>query len=116
MVKTIRRGSIWWADLGDPDASGPGYRRPVLIVQDDLFNQSNLVTVLIVSLTSNLRYQSLPGNVLISKEDSGLSKDSVVNITQLTAIDKQWLDEHVADLPPSIVVEVDNGLRLILDL
>jgi mRNA interferase MazF len=116
MVKDIQRGAIWWADLGVPSGSVPGYRRPVLIVQDDVFNQSKLATVLIVSLTSNLQYQNLPGNVLISREDSGLSRDSVVNITQLTTIDKQWLDEHVADLPPTIMHQIDNGLRLVLDL
>lgn len=116
MVKDIRRGAIWWADLGAPNGSMPGYRRPVLIVQDDLFNQSRLATVLIVSLTSNLKYQNLPGNVLIAKEDSGLSRDSVVKVTELTTIDKQWLDEHVADLSPTIMHQIDNGLRLVLNL
>ena len=116
MVTELRRGAIWWADLGEPLGSEPGYRRPVLIVQEDHFNQSNLATVIVLSLTSNLRYQNLPGNVLLPAEASGLAKDSVINVTQLTAIDKAWLEEYVADAPPSIMALTDYGLRLVLDL
>lgn len=113
---TAYRGEIWWADLGEPQGSGPGYRRPVLIVQDDHFNQSNLATVLVLSLTSNLRFEALPGNLFVSKEVTGLTKDSVVNATQLTAIDKAWLDEFVCELPRHLMVEVDRNLSLVLGL
>lgn len=112
----LRRGAIWWADLGEPGGSEPGYRRPVLIVQEDHFNQSNLATVLVLSLTSNLKYQNLPGNVLLPRTYSGLAKDSVINVTQLTAIDKAWLDEYVADAPALIMAKVDHGLSLVLGL
>lgn len=74
MVATLYRGQIWWADLGEPQRSEPGHRRPVLIVQEDHFNQSNLATVIVLSLTSNLRYQQFPGNVLLLKADSGLER------------------------------------------
>lgn len=113
---TAYRGEIWWADLGEPRGSEPGYRRPVLIVQDDHFNQSNLATVLVLSLTSNRRFEALPGNLFVSKEESGLAKDSVVNATQLTAIDKAWLDEFVSELPRHLMVEVDRSLSLVLGL
>lgn len=113
---TLQRGQIWWADLGDPQGSQPGYRRPVLIVQEDHFNQSRLATVIVLSLTSNLKFQALPGNVYLSKRDSGLTKDSVINATQITAIDKIWLDEFVIDLPWAIMAQVDESLRLVLSL
>jgi len=110
------RGEIWWADLGDPRGSGSGYRRPVLIVQDDHFNRSNLATVIILSLTSNRKYGDVPGNVFLPKEQAGLSKDSVINATQLTAIDKTWLDEFIVELPQHLMREVDLGLSLVLGL
>lgn len=110
------RGEIWWADLGEPRGSGPGYRRPVLIVQDDRFNRSNLATVIILSLTSNRKYEELPGNLFLPKEQSGLAKDSVINATQITAIDKTWLEEFVAELPRHLMVEIDRRLSLVLGL
>ncbi|MCE7989533.1 MAG: type II toxin-antitoxin system PemK/MazF family toxin [Caldilinea sp. CFX5] len=116
MVRTPRRGEIWWADLGELRGSAPGHRRPVLIVQEDHFNQSQLATVIVLSLTSNLRYAHFPGNVALSWVDSGLEKDSVINITQLTTVDKSWLDTYVADLPASIMLQVEAGLSLILGL
>ena len=116
MVTELRRGAIWWADLGEPGGSEPGYRRPVLIVQEDHFNQSNLATVIVLSLTSNLRYQNMPGNVLLPRTKSGLAKDSIINVTQLVTIDKHWIEEYVADAPASVMVQVDQGLSLILGL
>jgi len=111
-----QRGEIWWADLGEPRGSQPGYRRPVLVVQDNHFNQSHLATVIILSLTSNRRFQNIPGNVLLSKVDTGLAKDSVLNVSQLTTIDKGWLDEVVAALPRSVMAQVDANLSLVLGL
>ena len=113
---TPQRGEIWWADLGEPRGSQPGYRRPVLVVQDIHFNRSHLATVIVLSLTSNLRLQNIPGNLFLSKTDSGLGKDSVVSITQLTTIDKAWLDEFVATLHRSIMAQVDANLSLVLGL
>ena len=116
MVNTPRRGEIWWADLGEPQGPEPGHRRPVLIVQEDHFNQSQLATVIVLSLTSNLRYENFPGNVFLPSVESGLEKDSVINITQLTTIDKSWLDAYVSDLSPSTMVQVEAGLGMILEL
>ena len=88
----------------------------MLVVQEDHFNQSNLATVIVLSLTSNLRYQHFPSNVFLSKARSGLEKDSVINLTQLTTIDKSWLETHVSDLSASLMVQVEAGLRLVLGL
>jgi len=111
-----RRGDIWWADLGEPRRSGAGYRRPVLIVQDDQFNRSNLATVIVLSLTSNPKLAALPGNVYAPREQTGLAKDSVINVTQITAIDKLWLDEYVTQLPEHLLRAVEQGLDLVLGL
>jgi mRNA interferase MazF len=111
-----QRGEIWWAQLDEPKGSQPSYHRPVLIVQDDRFNRSQLATVIILSMTSNPKYRNLPGNVFIPKEFSGLPNDSVINVTQMAVINKEWLDEFVDDLPRSLMAKVDEGLRLVLGL
>ncbi len=111
-----KRGEIWWADLGDPRSSAPGYRHPVVIIQDDHFNRSNLATVIVLSLTSNRNYIELPGNIFLPKEQSGLAKDSVINVTQLITIDKAWLDGRVGELPMYIIRDIDRSLSLVLGL
>lgn len=112
----IRRGDIWWANIPPPGGSEPGYRRPVLIVQTDPFNQSGIGTVVAVAFTSNLKLAGAPGNVLCRKRDTGLSKDSVANISQLTALDKRWLDIRVSTLPSGLLRQVEDGLRSLLGL
>lgn len=112
----IQRREIWWVDLADPRGSEPGFRRPVVIVQSDAFNRSRLRTVLAVILTSNLRLLDAPGNVLVPRADAGLPKDSVANVTQLVVLDRDFLIERVARLPPSRMAQIDAGLRLVLDL
>jgi mRNA interferase MazF len=112
----ITRGDIWWADLPDPDGSAPGYRRPVLVVQSDAFNRSRLATVTVVSLTANLRLVDAPGNVLVAARPSDLPRDSVANVSQVLTIDRRRLTERVRRLPPRILDQVDDGLRLALAL
>jgi mRNA interferase MazF len=112
----MRRGEIWWADLPAPDGSEPGYRRPVLIVQQDDFNQSRISTVLAVALTSNLRLSAAPGNVLLKNRWTGLPKDSVANVSQIVTLDKACLTEKISMLPAAKTAEVDAGLRLVLDI
>lgn len=112
----IRRGEIWWANIPPPRGSEPGFRRPVLVVQTDPFNQSGIGTVVAVAFTSNLRLAHAPGNVLCRRQDTGLSNDSVANVSQLTALDKNWFVEHVSTLPPRLLQEVEDGLRLLLGL
>lgn len=112
----IRRGEIWWADMPEPVQSGPGYRRPVLVVQDDDFNKSLIKTVIVASITSNLRIAPGKGNVLISPSQSGLEKDSVINVSQLLAIDKTLLFEPVGELSINKMEQVDAGLLRVLSL
>lgn len=110
------RGEIWWADLPDPVGSEPGYRRPVVIVQDDIFTQSVISTVIVVIITSNIQLAEAPGNVSLPLEDTGLSKNSVANVSQVFTIDKRFLLERVGMLPEQLQEEIDEGLRMILYL
>lgn len=100
MVK-MQRGQIWWADFGIPSGSGPGYKRPVIVIQDDHFNQSRITTVIVAALTSNTDYAKIPGNVFISAKESGLPKDSVINVSQIATMDKADLEECAGRIPAS---------------
>jgi len=110
------RGEIWWANLSDPVGSEPGYRRPVLVIQDDTFTQSRISTVIVVIITSNLQLAEAPGNVLLPRGVSGLSRDSVVNVSQIFTIDKTFLVEHIGSTPDYLQEEIDEGLRTVLHL
>lgn len=110
------RGEIWWANLPDPVGSEPGYRRPVLVIQDDVFNQSRINTVIVVIITSNTQLAEAPGNVLLPHQVSGLPKDSVVNVSQIFTIDKTFLGERVGSLPDRLQEEIDESLRMVLYL
>ena len=112
----VRRGEIWWADLADPPGLGPGYRRPLLIVQADAFNRSRLRTVLGVALTTNLRLLAAPGNVLLPGAAVGLPRDSAANVTQVVTLDRDYLLERAGQAPPHLMTRVEAGLRLVLDL
>ena len=112
----VERGTVWWADLPEPLGSEPGFRRPVLIVSADAFNRSRLQTVLAVALTTNLALVAAPGNVLIPGPAAGLPKDSVANVTQVVTLDRDFLREPAAKLPPKLVHQVEVGLRLALGL
>lgn len=112
----IGRGEIWWADLPEPQGSAPGYRRPVLILQSDTVNRSRIATVTVVALTGNVRLVDAPGNVLIPAHASGLSRDSVANVTQVLTVNRDVLTERVRGLSPSLVKQVAVGLRFALDL
>jgi mRNA interferase MazF len=112
----MRRGEIWWASLPDPVGSGPGYRRPVLVVQADEFNQSAIRTIICAVITSNLRLADAPGNVRLTRRASGLGKDSVVNVSQLITVDKQLLTSRIGRLLHETLREVDAGMRLALTL
>jgi len=112
----VKRGEIWWATLPAPTGSGPGFRRPVLIVQSDPFNQSRISTAIVAVITSNLALAEAPGNIRAAKSESGLAKPSVINVSQLLTIDKSLLTECVRSLPPATMMRVDNGLRLALAL
>lgn len=112
----IRRGDIYWVDLGPPTSSRPAKRRPILIVQSDPYNTSRLATVLAVIITSNTDLAAMPGNVFLPSVASGLPRDSVVNVTALVTLDKDDLVTPAGFAPTVLMHEVDQGLRRVLGL
>jgi mRNA interferase MazF len=110
----IGQGDVCWASLADPVGSGAGFRRPVLIVQGDSFNASRISTAVVVPLTSNERLAAAPGNVLLPAASTGLPKDSVANVSQIVAIDRELLTERVGRLPDSYLSRVMAGIDLVL--
>lgn len=112
----IRRGDVCWADLGEPQGSRPAKRRPVLVIQGDSYNTSRLNTTLAAVITSSTRMAAMPGNVFVPAAASGLSRDSVVNVTALVTLDKADLDPAIGQLPASLMHQVDRGLRQVLSL
>lgn len=112
----VERREVWWADLVDPDGSGPGFRRPVLVVQADSFNRSRIRTLIVVALTSNVRLLDAPGNVLLRASQTGLPKDSVANVSQIVTLDRDDLTERVGRISQKLMARVDAGLKLVLDL
>ncbi len=110
----ISQGDVWWADLGEPVGSAPGFRRPVIVVQGDSFNRSALRTVVTVPLTSNLRWAAAPGNVQLSARATGLPRDSVANVSQLVALDRSILIERVGRLSSSKFELVLAGIDMVL--
>ena len=112
----MQRGEIWWAALGRPTGSEPGYRRPVVVLQTNEFNDSPIRTVVVVAISSNLGLARAPGNVRCRKRETGLSKPSVVNASQVATIDKNRLLERIGALPGRLHAEVEDGVRLVLGL
>jgi len=112
----MRRGEIWWASLGELQESGPGYRRPVLVVQSNEFNESAIRTSVCAALTSNMRLADALGNVRVTRRASGLPQESVVNVSQLITLDKKRLTEEVGRLPAESLRDVEAGIRLRLAL
>jgi mRNA interferase MazF len=112
----MQRGEIWWADLPEPAGSAPGYRRPVLVLQSDDFTRSRIQTVIVIVLTTNLRLAEAPGNVLIMAGDTGLPKDSVVNVSQIITVNKSFLTERVRRVDAQIMFLVEDGVRTVLGL
>lgn len=112
----MRRGEVWWASLPEPTGSGPGLRRPVLVVQSNSFNESRISTVVVAVITSNIALAEAPGNVRLGKSEAGLPRASVVNVSQLLTIDRALLTLRVKALPSQAIARVDEGLRLVMGL
>jgi mRNA interferase MazF len=110
----ISRGDIWWADLPSPTGSGPGFRRPVVIVQGDALNRSRISTVVCVPLTTNLNWRDAPGNVFLPAKTAGLAKDSVANVSQIIALDKSDLTELAGKLSRVKTELVLKGIDVVL--
>ena len=112
----VRRGAVYWADLGAPRGSKPAKRRPVLVIQSDPYNSSRLGTTLAAVITSNTKLAAAPGNVFLPATASGLPRDSVVNVTALVTLDKSDLAKQAGTLTSSLMADVDRGLRRALGL
>ena len=111
----INQGDIYWIDLVDPSGSEPGYLHPHVVIQNNLFNRSQIRTVLVCPLTSNLRRADAPGNVLLAKRETGLPKPSVANVSQIITVDKTQLGEYVSTLSIQRVREIVAGLKLLVE-
>ena len=114
----IRRGDIYWLDLGKPEGAEHGFRRPVIVTQSNLFNDTTVQTVIVCVLSSNLSYAHFPGNVIVQPEESGLPRDSVVNVTQLVTIDRSRLNDrdYCGTVSASVMSVIHEGIRLIFSL
>jgi mRNA interferase MazF len=112
----IRRGEIWWVDLAEPRGSEPGFRRPVVVIQSDAFNRSRIGTVVVAAITSNLGLAGAPGNVRLSRRESKLPRESVVNVSQILTLDRRFLAERIGRLPASALAQLEAGLRMVLSL
>jgi mRNA interferase MazF len=110
----ISQGEIWWANLREPQGSGPGHQRPVVVVQADEVNRSRLRTVICVPLTSNRKWASLPGNVELATRDTGLPRSSVANVTQIIALDRGVLTEQIGRLTASKLDLILGGIDIVL--
>ena len=111
----INQGDIYWVDLGEPSASEPGYRHPHVVVQNNIFNRSQLKTVVVCALTSNLKRAQAPGNVQLEPGEGNLPKQSVVNVSQIYTVDKSQLIEYIGSLSSARVREITNGIKLVVE-
>ena len=111
----IQQGEIYWIDLGDPTGSSPGYKHPHVVIQNNIFNQSRINTVVVCVITSNLKRATAPGNVLLDEGEGNLPKQSVVNVSQIFTVDKRDLEEKIGMLSRKRVSEILAGIQLVLE-
>ncbi|MEO1093275.1 MAG: type II toxin-antitoxin system PemK/MazF family toxin [Cyanobacteria bacterium J06638_28] len=111
----VKQGDIYWVDLGDPIGSAPGYRHPHVVIQNNDFNRSNIRTVVVCALTSNLKRASAPGNVLLELREANLPKQSVVNISQIFTVDRSQLGEKIGTLSANRIRQILDGLHLLFE-
>ena len=111
----IQQGEVYWIDLGDPTGSAPGYRHPHVVIQNNVFNQSRINTVVVCVITSNLKRAEAPGNVLLEEGEGNLPKPSVVNVSQIFTVDKGDLEEKIGMLSRKRMQEILAGVQLVLE-
>ena len=111
----IKQGDIFWVDLGIPGGSEPGYRHPHVVIQNNVFNESKINTVVACAITSNIKRAKAPGNILLKKGEGGLKKDSVVNISQVITVDKSDLIEKTGTLSQFRMRQVIEGIKLLIE-
>jgi mRNA interferase MazF len=111
----IKQGDIFWIDFGEPKGSAPGYRHPCVVIQNNVFNQSKIASVVVCALTSNLKRVKAPGNVLIRKGEGNITKDSVVNISQIATVNKTDLVEKIGSLSTLKIADIIDGVKLLIE-
>ena len=111
----VEQGDVFWVELGDPSGSGPGYRHPHVVIQNNVFNQSRIRTVVVCAITSNVRLAAAPGNVRLPRGEANLPKASVVNVSQLYTVDRTDLVEKIGSLAPARMDQVLEGVRLLIE-
>jgi mRNA interferase MazF len=111
----IKQGDIFWIDFGEPGGSAPGYRHPCVVIQNNVFNKSKIASVVVCALTSNLKRMKAPGNVLLRKGEGNLTKDSVVNISQIVTVDKADLVERIGSLSRTKIADIIEGVKLLIE-
>jgi mRNA interferase MazF len=116
ILQKMTRGEIWWVDFGIPFGSEVGYKRPALIVQDDNFNRSQIKTVIVIPFSTNLTLSEAPGNVFLEKEETALSKDSVLVSSLIASVDRTRLVEHISVIDRRVFGEVEEGIRILLGM
>lgn len=112
----IRRGSIYWVDFSPGKGSEPFGRRPALVIQNNVLNDSNLNTVIMLAITSTMRFGDLPGNVVLRKGEANIPKSCVINVTQIKSVDKKSIREKIGRLTSKRMGEVDAGLKLVMSI
>jgi len=113
MVAVVQ-GEVWWAELPEPTGSGPGFRRPVVVVQGNSLNRSRIATVVCVPLTSNLAWADAPGNALLAAKVTGLPKASVANGSLIVSLDRSVLTHRVGRLAPKQFDQILHGVDIVL--
>lgn len=111
----IRQGEIYWIDFGQPRGSEPGYRHPHIVIQNNLFNSSKINTVVVCTLTSNLKRASSPGNLILAKGEANLTKKSFVNISQVYTVNKTELIEKIGEVSEKKLIQILNGIKLLME-
>ena len=111
----IEQGDVFWIDMDDPYGSEPGGRRPYVVVQNNMFNMTRINTVVLCAITSNQNQAFSPGNVLLNRREANLPRRSVVNISQVVTLDKQFLSERIGTLSSRRIQEIISGLHLLLE-
>ena len=112
----VSQGEIWWVDLGEPAKSEPGYKRPIVVIQSNVFNESKISTIICAVITSNIKLAEAPGNILLNSKSTGLIKDSVINVSQIITVDRSYFLEKIGSLNNRQFKKLEDGLKIVLGL
>ncbi|MBM4176741.1 MAG: type II toxin-antitoxin system PemK/MazF family toxin [Ignavibacteria bacterium] len=112
----IKQGDIYWVNFGKRNGSKPLGLRPAVVIQSNIFNESAINTVIVAAVTSQLKYENLPGNIRLMKGEAKIPKASVINVSSITIINKDQLVEKIGQLSATKIQDLKKGIKLIFDL